>query len=134
MGSQAIRFGLVGQTLGILMIIFPLILNTTPGVRLEGEVLALIGTSVLVAGCGRFAEHRRRNWWWGTLGFFNIAGVLALLMIPRRKAIAGFDLSVGERRRDVWRMEVHVTSAILSEPILLHLPRGAKKCPHSGAR
>jgi putative ubiquitin-RnfH superfamily antitoxin RatB of RatAB toxin-antitoxin module len=61
------------------------------------------------------------------LGFLNILGVSLLLLIPRRRvgAGAGFDLSIGSRRRDVWRMEVHVCLPNSAEPLLLHLPRGA---------
>jgi putative ubiquitin-RnfH superfamily antitoxin RatB of RatAB toxin-antitoxin module len=124
-GLDAIQVGLFGQTVGVSMIFFTQRLRAAPGVGWAGEILAILGTSVLVSGCARFAHFRRRNRWWGILGLLNFVGVLILLLIPRRKSVTGFDLSPNEPRRDVWRMEVHVSLPGLDHPILLHLPRGA---------
>ncbi len=125
MGVDAMQVGLVGQTFGVLMILFSYDANTVPGLAWGGKILAVLGTCVLVAGCRRFAQFRRRSPWWGILGFFNIAGVLGLLLIPRGRSTVGFDLMGEDPRRDVWKMEVHVQLQDLREPVLLHLPRGA---------
>ena len=125
MGVDAIQVGLAGQTFGVLMILFSYSANTVPGLGWGGRILAVLGTCVLVAGSRRFAKFRRRSPWWGILGLFNIAGVLALLLIPRGKSSVGFDLMAADPRRDVWKMEVHVKVQDLREPVLLHLPRGA---------
>jgi hypothetical protein len=127
MGLDAIWLGLVGQTLGGMMVLFSQWAGATPGVGWTGQLLVILGTSVLIAGGGKFAQHRRRSWWWGLLGFLNIPGVGLLMLIPRRRVGggAGFDVMTdAPARRDVWRMEVRVVLEGSAEKMLLHLPRG----------
>ncbi|MGA3066433.1 MAG: hypothetical protein ABSF29_06245 [Tepidisphaeraceae bacterium] len=105
-----------------------LLQGTDPGIRWLGQLLVILGTSVLIAGGGKFAQYRRRNWWWGLLGFLNILGVWLLICLPRRRigGGAGFDvLTDAPVRRDVWRMEVRVVVPGSKEAIVLHMPRGA---------
>jgi hypothetical protein len=127
MGLDALEMGLVGQTLGGFMVFFSWSKGAAPGIGWSGQLLLILGTSVLIAGGGKFAQYRRRNWWWGLLGFLNVLGVGMLLLLPRRRVAggAGFDV-IGDTpvRRDVWRMEVRVVLEGSAEPVLLHLPRG----------
>jgi hypothetical protein len=126
--------GLVGQVFGAILIgIAGDIGQTTLGIM--GCFLFVVGTGVLLGGCGTFARFHRLRRWAPCLGFLSIVGVSILLFIPlisfRRKSSAGFDVLFAEPyRRDVWRMDVRVIvdpsfGAAIHEPIMLQLPRGA---------
>jgi hypothetical protein len=128
MGLDYIEVGLVGQGIGLVLLMFA-IFDALPGLRLPGNVLMALGTAVLVAGCGAYAVYHGRSRWWGLLGLLSLGGIVALLCLTvgrghtRRR---GFSVIFAEPyRRDVWRMDVRVNVDGQTEPIMLQLPRGA---------
>lgn len=134
MGMDYLVAGLVGQAMGaVLSISAAENGDRTPWI--VGNLLLVLGTGVLVAGCGIFARYHRLRGWWGLLGLFSFVGVLVLLAIPglprRRERGQGFGVMFAEPyRRDVWRMDVRVRldqslGTAVREPIMLQLPRGA---------
>jgi hypothetical protein len=134
MGIDYLTAGLIGQTVGpILIAIAGGIDRIALGVM--GCLLFVIGTGVLLGGCGMFARFHRLSRWSPFLGLLSIVGVSILLVLPsmkpRRKHGEGFSVMFAEPyRRDVWRMDVRVIldqsiSAAIREPIMLQLPRGA---------
>lgn len=130
-GIDCIRLGLVGQSLGAVI----LCLADQGGLRSIAALMIVLGTGVLVGGCGIFARYHRLSTMWGLLGFLNVLGVaiLGTLSQPNRARSRGFAVVFPEPyRRDVWRMDVQVKlkrdtgkASGVSEPILLQLPRGA---------
>lgn len=134
MGLDYLGAGLLGQAMGAVLWASNFGANQpTPGVI--GAILVMLGTGVLLGGCGMFVRYHRLARGWGFLGLFSIFGVAFLLMLSqiphRRKYRHGFDVMFVEPyRRDVWRMDVRVTldrsvGAAVREPIMLQLPRGA---------
>ncbi len=134
MGMDYLRAGLIGQTLGPILIA---IAGEIDGIALGvmGCLLFVIGTGVLLGGCGMFARFHRLSRWSPFLGLLSIVGVSILLVLPsmkqRKKYGEGFSVLFAEPyRRDVWRMDIRVIldesiSAAIREPIMLQLPRGA---------
>jgi hypothetical protein len=134
MGIDYLAAGLIGQTFGAVLIsIAGEIDRIALGVM--GCLLFVIGTGVLLGGCGMFARFHRLSRWSPFLGLLSIVGVSILLVLPsmkhRRRYGEGFSVMFAEPyRRDVWRMDVRVIldqsiSAAVREPIMLQLPRGA---------
>jgi hypothetical protein len=133
-GIDYLVTGLIGQTFGaILAAIAGEIDRSALGVM--GCFLFVMGTGVLLGGCGMFARFHRLSRWAPFLGLLSIVGVSILLTLPtvpnRRKYREGFGVMFAEPyRRDVWRMDVRVLldqsiGAAVDEPIMLQLPRGA---------
>ncbi|MGD0462662.1 MAG: hypothetical protein ABSB74_09245 [Tepidisphaeraceae bacterium] len=134
MGLDYLGAGLVGQAMGTVLTAAAWGTDQrTPGAI--GNLLLVLGTGVLLGGCGIYARYHRLSRWWGLLGVFSVVGVLILLVLPlisrERKYGPGFGVMFAEPyRRDVWRMDVRVTldqnvGTAVREPILLQLPRGA---------
>jgi hypothetical protein len=144
MGLDCLGVGLVGQIIGAVFTGFTLGNNQNPQnpLRMIGFILLVMGTGVLLGGCGVFARYHRLGRWCGLLGFLSIFGVLILLVLSRmqqnlplipgyQRRHRGFDVVFAEPyRRDVWRMDVRVildqsVASAVREPIMLQLPRGA---------
>jgi hypothetical protein len=126
-GLDYLVIGLIGQILGFILWVASLDNQDAP-IRI-GDLMLVLATGVLVAGCGNYARYYRMSRWWGLLGILNVIGVAALfaLRLRRRdrKWAGGFDVEFAEPyRRDVWRMDIHV-KLLAGEPIMLQLPRGA---------
>ncbi len=45
-------------------------------------MLALVGTAMLLVGLGYYAQARGHSRWWGLAGLLNIAGIIALALLP----------------------------------------------------
>jgi hypothetical protein len=134
MGIDYLAAGLVGQAMGAMLTVAAWNDNDRwPAVI--GNLLLVLATGVLVAGCGIYARYHRLSPRWGLLGLFSVVGVFIVLVLPlaRRRRIygEGFGVMFAEPyRRDVWRMDVRVrldqsVGSRVREPILLQLPRGA---------
>jgi hypothetical protein len=134
MGVDYLQFGLFGQIMGIILICAgPPEPASAP--VLAGELALVLSTGVLIGGCAMYARFHRLSRFWALLGFFNLAGVLILILLPprrrQREGGAGFSVIFAEPyRRDVWRMDVRVQldekiGSGVREPIMLQLPRGA---------
>jgi hypothetical protein len=137
MGLDHLGAGLIGQAMGAVLTVSTWgASRSAPGEI--GFAMLVMGTGVVLGGCGMFVRYHRLRRWWGLLGFFSIAGVAILLMVPlmspverRKRSRQGFEVIFAEPyRRDVWRMDVRVTldqsvGAAVREPIVLQLPRGA---------
>jgi len=134
MGLDYLGAGLVGQAMGAVLTMAAWGTDDKTPAAI-GNLLLVLGTGVLLGGCGIYARYHRLSRWWGLLGFFSVVGVLILLVLPlisrRRQYGQGFAVMFAEPyRRDVWRMDVRVTldrslGTAVREPILLQLPRGA---------
>lgn len=126
-GLDYLGIGLVGQVLGLILVLASI--GDQNGPVFIGEILLVLATGVLVAGCGNYARYHRRSGWWGLLGLLNVIGIVTLfaVCISKRdcKWASGFDVEFAEPyRRDVWRMDISVRFHA-GEPIMLQLPRGA---------
>lgn len=134
MGLDYLAAGLIGQAMGALLSVSAWA-NADRIPWIAGSLLVVLGTGVLVAGCGIFARYHRLRARWGFLGLFSFVGVLFLLTVPSlsrgKRRGEGFDVMFAEPyRRDVWRMDVRVRldrnlGTAVREPIMLQLPRGA---------
>jgi hypothetical protein len=134
LGYDAIELGLFGQGLGLILVMSTI--GTAANVaQWIGELSAVLGTALLVAGCGKHAVYQGRSKWWGLMGLLSLVGVIVVLTIgaiPRAHDLTGgFEVRYTEPyRRDVWRMDVRVrldesVGAGVAEPIQLQVPRGA---------
>ncbi|MDP9175345.1 MAG: hypothetical protein M3O30_16000 [Planctomycetota bacterium] len=132
LAANYITFGLMGQIAGAL--ILPMMtFDHEPWGILMGNLLLVLGTSVLMVGCGIIATTRGRHQAWGLLGLLSIPGVGLLLCLrtPRRKNKGGFEVRyLAPYRRDVWKIDIRVRldpslGTGIAEPIVLQIARGA---------
>jgi hypothetical protein len=132
MGKDYLWFGLFGQWMGLVLIVSAPEPLSAP--VFAGELALVLCTGVLIGGCAKFARYHQIWPGWAFLGLFNLAGVLALLVLCApavgEKRGKGFSVIFAEPyRRDVWRMDIRVvldesTGAGVREPIMLQVPRG----------
>jgi len=134
MGVDCICVGLFGQVVAAGLLGFAQI-DGGSQLGFVAAVVFTLATGVLVGGCSLYARYHGLNPVWGLLGFFNVAGFLALYCAsligdgtPRGKGFAV--IHAEPYRRDVWRMDIRVIvdpalKIGVSESIMLQVARGA---------